>query len=122
MERVLADRFTVIRLFDIYARLLTPRQQQLVRMYFHEDLSLGEIAEYFGVTRQAIHDSLRRSLAELFRYEERLGLAQQARSAERRKLEALRQLDRLEEEVRALGPDSRVARILTYIQRVRELL
>ncbi len=122
MERVLADRFTVIRLFDIYARLLTPRQQQLVRMYFHEDLSLGKIAEYFGVTRQAIHDSLRRSLAELYRYEELLGLAQQARSAECRKLEVLRQLDRLEEEVRALVPASRVAQILTYIQRVRELL
>ncbi len=120
MERVLADRFTVIRLFDLYARLLTPRQQQLVRMYFHEDLSLGEIAEYFGVTRQAIHDSLRRSLLEL--YEDLLGLAQQARSAERRKVEVLRQLDLLEEEVRALGGGVRVEQMLACIQRMRDLL
>lgn len=119
---MLADRFTVIRLFDLYARLLTPRQQQLVRMYFHEDMSLAEIAEHFGVTRQAIHDSLRRSLADLYRYEDVLGLASQARSAERRKVQALRQLDRLEEEVRALGASTRVERLLACIQRVRDLL
>ncbi|MDR7417269.1 MAG: sigma factor-like helix-turn-helix DNA-binding protein [Armatimonadota bacterium] len=122
MERLLADRFTVIRLFDLYARLLTPRQQQLVRMYFHEDMSLAEIAEYFGVTRQAIHDSLRRSLAELYRYEDLLGLAHQARSSERRKVEVLRQLDRLEEEVRALEGSPRVEQMLACIQRVRDLL
>jgi predicted DNA-binding protein YlxM (UPF0122 family) len=122
MERLLADRFAVIRLFDIYARLLTPRQQRLIRMYFHEDLSLGEIAEYFGVTRQAIHDSIRRSLAELYRYEELLGLAQQWRGYERRRLEALRQLDALEDELRALGDDARVERMLERIERVRDLL
>ncbi|MDR5710217.1 MAG: sigma factor-like helix-turn-helix DNA-binding protein [Armatimonadota bacterium] len=122
MERMLADRFEVIRLFDLYARLLTPRQQQLVRMYFHEDLSLAEIAEYLGVTRQAIHDSLRRSIAELYRYEDLLGLAGQARSVERRKMEVLRQLDWLEEEVRALEGNTRVEQMLACIQRVRDLL
>lgn len=119
---MLADRFEVIRLFDLYARLLTPRQQQLVRMYFHEDLSLAEIAEYLGVTRQAIHDSLRRSIAELYRYEDLLGLAGQARSVERRKMEVLRQLDWLEEEVRALEGNTRVEQMLACIQRVRDLL
>jgi len=39
--RSLADRTAVIRLFDAYAGLLTARQQLLVRMYYHEDLSLG---------------------------------------------------------------------------------
>ncbi len=119
---MLADRFAVIRLFDIYARLLTPRQQRLIRMYFHEDLSLSEIARRFGVTRQAIHDCIRRSLAELYRYEELLGLAQQTRGYERRRLEVMRQLDALEDEIRALGDGVHIERMLERIERVRELL
>lgn len=68
----LADRTTVIRLFDAYAGLLTARQQSLVRLYYHEDLSLGEIAGRLGVSRQAVFDSLRRSVHEMRHVEDRL--------------------------------------------------
>ena len=70
--RNLADRTAVIRLFDAYAGLLTARQQALVRMYYHEDLSLGEIAGRLRVSRQAVFDSLRRSVHEMRRLEDRL--------------------------------------------------
>jgi predicted DNA-binding protein YlxM (UPF0122 family) len=70
--RTLADRTAVIRLFDAYAGLLTTRQQLTVRMYYHEDLSLGEIAGRLRVSRQAVFDSLRRSVAEMRHLEDRL--------------------------------------------------
>ena len=70
--RSLADRTTVIRLFDAYAGLLTARQQLLVRLYYHDDLSLGEIAGRLRVSRQAVFDSLRRSLHEMRYVEARL--------------------------------------------------
>src|SRR5215469_1276084 len=70
--RSLADRTTVIRLFDAYAGLLTPRQQLLVRLYYHDDLSLGEIAGRLRVSRQAVFDSLRRSVHEMRHVEDRL--------------------------------------------------
>ncbi len=121
-DRLLADRFTVIRLFDVYARLLTPRQQELVSLYFHDDLSLSEIAERLGVTRQAIHDSLRRSLAELARYEELLGLVQRARGEDRRRQALLRELDSLEGEIRRAVPARVAQQLLARVRALRELV
>lgn len=64
----------VARLFDFYGPLLTPRQQELVRAYYLDDLSLGEIAQGAGVSRQAVHEQLKRAEGVLQSYEERLGL------------------------------------------------
>jgi uncharacterized protein len=64
----------VVRLFDAYARLLTARQREMLRLYYHDDLSLGEIAARCGVTRQAVFDSLRRSVSELRSFEKRVGV------------------------------------------------
>src|SRR5579884_4105825 len=50
LPRALDGRTAVIRLFDAYAALLTDRQRALVRMYYHDDLSLGEIGARIGVT------------------------------------------------------------------------
>lgn len=51
----------VSRLFDFYGALLTERQQQCIDLHYFSDLSLAEIADEWGVTRQAVHDILRRS-------------------------------------------------------------
>jgi len=74
ISRALDRRMVVVRLFDAYAGLLTARQQAVLRMYYHEDLSLGEIAARAGVSRQAVFDSLRRSVAELEHLEARIGV------------------------------------------------
>jgi predicted DNA-binding protein YlxM (UPF0122 family) len=63
-----------VQLFDLYGALLTGRQQQLLRHYFLDDLSLGEIAKQWSITRQAVSDSLRRATAELEHLEARLHL------------------------------------------------
>lgn len=75
----------MIRLYDAYGRLLTERQERLLRLYLHDDLSLSEIAERFEVTRQAVYDALRRSTDELERVEALLRMVESADAADRRR-------------------------------------
>ncbi len=78
MDQALADRDRANRLVDAYGALLTERQRQLLRRYFEDDLSLGEIATQVRVSRQAVHDGLRRALGALERYDTALGLVARA--------------------------------------------
>lgn len=64
-------------LIDFYGALLTPRQQELMQAYYLEDLSLAEIAGGDGVSRQAVHDLIRRAEAALQEYEEKLGFVRE---------------------------------------------
>jgi len=61
-------------LFDFYGQLLTEKQQNILQMYFWEDLSLGEIGDILDVSRQAIYDVVKRSEKTLDGYEEKLEL------------------------------------------------
>ena len=61
-------------LYDFYGQLLTKRQQQVMELYHGENLSLAEIAEEFGISRQGVHDALRSARKALDGYEEKLGL------------------------------------------------
>lgn len=63
-------------LFDFYGPLLTERQQDVFEMYFHEDLSLGEVGEELDVSRQAVHDILKRTGTILEELESKLGLVE----------------------------------------------
>ena len=56
-----------------YGGLLTQRQQDALRLHYEEDLSLGEIAEELGVSRQNVHELITRSAQKLRKYEEALG-------------------------------------------------
>lgn len=68
------DRFEACRLLDFYGPLLTPSRQSVLKLYLEEDLSLGEIAQETGITRQGVHDALQRAQRQLRGYEEKLGL------------------------------------------------
>lgn len=59
---------------DFYGSLLTSRQQEVMRLYHEENLSLSEIAEEFGISRQGVHDTLKNAEHALLDYEEKLGL------------------------------------------------
>ena len=60
-------------LLDTYGRLLTDKQYQLLDDYYNNDLSLSEIAENEGITRQAVRDNLKKGENNLLEYEEKLG-------------------------------------------------
>ncbi len=61
-------------LFDFYQALLTDKQRSYMELYYLDDHSLGEIAESYGVSRQAVYDNIRRTEAMLEEYEEKLSL------------------------------------------------
>lgn len=61
-------------LYDFYGQLLTERQRQVYELYYGENLSLGEIAEEIGISRQGVHDALRSARRTLEGYEDKLAL------------------------------------------------
>lgn len=63
-------------LLDFYGELLTENQAKVLDLYYNEDLSLAEIAEPLGITRQGVRDSIKRGEKQLYDLEEALGLAQ----------------------------------------------
>jgi len=67
-------RMTVSLLCELYHPLLTEWQTDVVTLYYDHDLSLAEIAQLRGVTRTAVHSTLKRAEKVLEAYEARLGL------------------------------------------------
>jgi len=61
-------------LFDFYQALLTDKQRSYMELYYLDDHSLGEIAESYNVSRQAVYDNIRRTEAMLEEYEDKLQL------------------------------------------------
>jgi len=61
-------------LFDFYQALLTPKQHSYMSLYYLDDLSLGEIADEYEISRQAVYDNIKRTEAMLEDYEDKLQL------------------------------------------------
>ena len=66
------DDLQFLRLWDLYSPLLTATQREITDLYFNFDLSLGEIAEQKGVSRQSVSDCLQKCRKQLEKYEEKL--------------------------------------------------
>ncbi len=65
-----------------YGAMLTEKQRQVLRLHCEEDLSLGEIAQAAGISRQGVHEMLTRASARLMELEDKLGLARRFRKVE----------------------------------------
>ncbi|MBR6703287.1 MAG: hypothetical protein IKL76_01875 [Clostridia bacterium] len=70
------DDLEFLRLWDTYSPLLTAKQREMTDLYFNYDLSLGEIAEQRGVSRQSVSDCLQKCRKQLEDYEKKLGFLQ----------------------------------------------
>lgn len=66
-------------LYDFYGELLTPHQRQIYECVVYENMSLGEIAAEQGISRQGVHDLVKRCDKILQGYEDKLGLASRFR-------------------------------------------
>lgn len=82
-------------LFDFYGETLTEKQRELFDLYYNEDLSLAEIAEHAGITRQGVRDSIKRAEHALREMEEKLGLVARYGGTERCAEELMQEVERL---------------------------
>lgn len=72
----MAKNYEIAFLIDFYGEMLTEKQRSFLEYYYHDDLSLSEIAENEGITRQGVRDAIKRAEAQMLEMEERLGMAQ----------------------------------------------
>ena len=70
------DKIRAGFLYDFYGELLNEHQRNICESYINEDLSLSEIAEEQGMSRQGVHDILRRCNDKLQKYEDKLHLVE----------------------------------------------
>jgi len=69
------DKVTEVNLlFDLYSQLLTEKQREVLRLYHCENYSLSEIADSRSISRQGVHDALKKAEKALFDYESKLNL------------------------------------------------
>ena len=66
--------YRMTMLFDFYGEVLTPRQKEFFDLYYNEDLSLAEIAENYGISRQGVRDVIVRAEAIMTDLEDKTGL------------------------------------------------
>ena len=66
------DNIEKVRLIDTYGSLLTTKQYNIVRDYFFDNLTLAEIGDNYGISRQAVSDSIGKSLKILIDFEDAL--------------------------------------------------
>lgn len=74
MTDALTKRVRLAELYALYGPLLTERQRRIISLYHDHDMSLGEIADETGVSRQAVHDTLARAASALETYEQQIGM------------------------------------------------
>lgn len=72
MEKILE----IALLYDFYGELLTEKQKQIFELYYNNDLSLSEIGEELGISRQAVRDQIKRTEQILQQYENKLSLVE----------------------------------------------
>ncbi len=97
-------------LYDYYGDLLTERQRSCVDLRYNQDLSLAEIAQELGVSRQGVFDNLSRAEALLRNMEEKTGCVRRALQARKAVSKILSAADQL-----AGNPDQDVSRLAKVI-------
>ena len=101
------DRVMQSLLLDFYGELLTDKQRECCELHFNEDLSLAEIAEQCGVSRQGVWDNIRRGVAALEEIEAKTGLIR--RFSETQK--GLGALEETAEKLLSLLPEGQAAEL-----------
>lgn len=69
----MANNVEITILLDFYGDMLTAKQRDFINLYYNDDLSLAEIAENEGITRQGVRDAIKRAEGQLYEMEARLG-------------------------------------------------
>ena len=103
----MAKDFEMGYLLDFYGEVLTPKQREMLNQYYNDDLSLSEIGENFGITRQGARDAIKHGETTLKELEAKVGFAGRYRRVQE-KLEELEQLV-IDARFECTGPYARLA-------------
>ena len=76
---IVAKNLDVVLLADFYGEMLTDNQRKFIEYYYSDDLSLSEIAQNEGITRQGVRDAVKRAETQLYDMEKKLGFAERTR-------------------------------------------
>lgn len=121
----MAKNLEISYLLDFYGRVLTEKQRDVMEQYYNDDLSLAEIADNFGISRQGVRDAIKRGEATLLALEEQIGFAGRYRAVR----ESLARIEDLARDIRfenegAYLPSDRIARgaqeILSLVEKISE--
>lgn len=98
---------------EIYGKMLTKKQSEIIEDYYNNDLSLSEIAENNEITRQAVRDILKKGEKKLFEYEEKLMFMKRTLNQEKRIEKVLAELTKIQKN----DSDKQIADVLENIKR-----
>ena len=106
-------------LLDFYGEVLTQKQREMLRQYYNADLSLSEIVENFGITRQGARDAIKHGETTLKELEEKVGFAARYRRVQQ-KLEQLEQLV-IDTRFECTGPHANIT-TTEYVETLTKML
>ncbi len=100
-------------LCQIYGKLLTEKQYELIDDYYNNDLSLSEIAENNNITRQAVRDIIKKGESKLFEYEEKLLIMKKMRDQEKQIQGIIEELNKIKD----TSSDKKIEKIISNVTR-----
>ena len=100
-------------LSQMYGKLLTEKQKEYIDYYYNEDLSLAEIAQNEGITRQGVRDIIKKGEKKLFEYEEKLLFMKKTMNQEEQIENILSQLNQIHKD----SSDEKVNNILEEVKK-----
>ena len=100
-------------LVEIYGKLLTQKQQDVLNDYYNKDLSLSEIAENNNISRQGVRDLIKKGESKLFEYEEKLNIMKKTQINEQTIQNVLAQLSKISEN----SSEKKIEKILNEVQK-----
>ena len=107
------EKVQISMLCQLYGKLLTKKQYEFIDDYYNNDLSLSEIAENNGITRQAVRDIIKKGEKKLFEYEEKLLFMKRMLNQEKKIEQVLSELTKIQKD----SSDKKVANILESIKK-----
>lgn len=110
---MMEKKVEISMLWQIYGKLLTEKQYQIIDYYYNEDFSLSEIAENEGITRQGVRDIIKKGEKKLFEYEEKLSFMKKTINQEKQVQQILFNLNKIQKD----SSDKKVANILEEIRK-----
>jgi predicted DNA-binding protein YlxM (UPF0122 family) len=115
---ILKERTELSLLFDFYSELLDEHKKDIFGEYIMNDLSLAEISENEGISRQGVHDIVKRTSLQLREYEEKLGLVKKFRELQ----QLSRKIDSVADGLLAYGNEEAAGRLKNISKAVKETI